>query len=187
MISVKTVRDFSLSFDHYAKFMERLASRQLDVLKKASAESIEHAQFELELVMSRFEHLMERRPLLLNSVLLRQNPHNVHEWINRIQLYEGEQEMQTETFEEAVRKCNRRGDNDDGFSCASPFAGTIDAKSQSGSLAELWIFMSKLVEATGNKDATRTIFERATRVAFSKVDELARVWCEYVQFQLRHG
>ena len=39
--------------------------------------------------MARFEHLMERRPLLLNSVLLRQNPHNVAEWQKRVQLLEG--------------------------------------------------------------------------------------------------
>lgn len=31
---------------------------------------------------------MERRLLLLNSVLLRQNPHNVHEWQKRVLLYE---------------------------------------------------------------------------------------------------
>ena len=31
---------------------------------------------------------MERRPLLLNSVLLRQNPHNVVEWQKRVTLLE---------------------------------------------------------------------------------------------------
>lgn len=43
---------------------------------------------DLELRLARFEHLMERRLLLLNSVLLRQNPHNVHEWHKRVLLYE---------------------------------------------------------------------------------------------------
>lgn len=33
---------------------------------------------------------MERRLLLLNSVLLRQNPHNVQEWHKRVRLYEGQ-------------------------------------------------------------------------------------------------
>ena len=45
--------------------------------------------FILEMHLARFELLMDRRPLLLNSVLLRQNPHNVHEWHKRVQLYEG--------------------------------------------------------------------------------------------------
>lgn len=44
---------------------------------------------DLELRLARFEQLMERRPLLLNGVLLRQNPHNVHEWHKRVTLYKG--------------------------------------------------------------------------------------------------
>jgi hypothetical protein len=54
-----------------------------------------HVQFllfiddiELDLRLARFEHLMGRRLLLLNSVLLRQNPHNVHEWHKRVVLLE---------------------------------------------------------------------------------------------------
>ena len=44
---------------------------------------------ELEIGLARLEDLMARRPLLLNSVLLRQNPHNVLEWHKRVKLYEG--------------------------------------------------------------------------------------------------
>lgn len=44
---------------------------------------------DLELRLARFEQLIARRPLLLNSVLLRQNPHNVHEWHKRVKLYDG--------------------------------------------------------------------------------------------------
>jgi pre-mRNA-splicing factor SYF1 len=51
---------------------------------------LEELELDLDLVMSRFEHLMNRRPLLVNSVLLRQNPHNVHEWLNRVHIYEGQ-------------------------------------------------------------------------------------------------
>lgn len=40
----------------------------------------------IEMRLARLENLMERRPLLLNSVLLRQNPHNVNEWIKRVEL-----------------------------------------------------------------------------------------------------
>ena len=43
-----------------------------------------------ELTFFRYEHLLERRPLLLNSVLLRQNPHNCHEWLSRVELYENQ-------------------------------------------------------------------------------------------------
>lgn len=52
--------------------------------------SLPHVEdVDLELRLARFELLITRRPLLLNSVLLRQNPHNVHEWHKRVKLYEG--------------------------------------------------------------------------------------------------
>ena len=38
--------------------------------------------------LARLEFLMDRRPLLLNRVLLRQNPHNVQEWLKRVKLFE---------------------------------------------------------------------------------------------------
>lgn len=46
-------------------------------------------ELEMDFRLAQFEHLMERRQLLLNSVLLRQNPHNVEEWHKRIKIYEG--------------------------------------------------------------------------------------------------
>lgn len=49
-------------------------------------------EIDVELKMARLEDLMERRMLLLNSVLLRQNPHNVQEWHKRVQLFEGNPE-----------------------------------------------------------------------------------------------
>ena len=45
---------------------------------------------------------MERRPLLLSSVMLRQNPHNVHEWHKRVKLYEGQPRKQLLPYTEAV-------------------------------------------------------------------------------------
>ena len=42
----------------------------------------------MEMRLARLEYLMDRRPLLLNKVLLRQNPNNVQEWLKRVKLYE---------------------------------------------------------------------------------------------------
>jgi hypothetical protein len=36
------------------------------------------------MMIERYEKLLDRRPLLVSSVLLRQNPNNVPEWIKRI-------------------------------------------------------------------------------------------------------
>lgn len=46
---------------------------------------------------------MDRRPILLSSVMLRQNPHNVHEWHKRVKLFEGDPMKQIITFTEAVK------------------------------------------------------------------------------------
>ncbi|VDP50881.1 unnamed protein product [Echinostoma caproni] len=43
-------------------------------------------ELEVELYLARLESLMDQRPLLLNSVLLRQNPHNVSDWLKRVEL-----------------------------------------------------------------------------------------------------
>lgn len=35
-------------------------------------------------------------------------------------------------------------------------------------------------------DQARTIFEKATKVNYKQVDDLAAVWCEYGEMELRH-
>ena len=45
---------------------------------------------------------MERRPILLSSVMLRQNPHNVHEWHKRVKLFNRQPHKQILTYTEAV-------------------------------------------------------------------------------------
>lgn len=42
---------------------------------------------EVDLYLERLEDLIRRRPLLLSSVKLRQNPHNVVEWFQRVKLF----------------------------------------------------------------------------------------------------
>jgi pre-mRNA-splicing factor SYF1 len=88
MSVVKTVRDLTQIFDAYSKFMERITSLKMKELEECRPGQLAEKELELELVMTRFEHLMNRRPLLLNNVLLRQNPHNVHEWLNRVEIFE---------------------------------------------------------------------------------------------------
>jgi len=40
-----------------------------------------------DLRIARYENLIARQPLLVNSVLLRQNPHNIPNWLKRAELY----------------------------------------------------------------------------------------------------
>lgn len=111
-----TVRDFTQVFDSYAQFEESMIAAKMETTSEmgqdedgscgghrkpltSSVYSVTLVYFSLsftpqddidmELRLARFEELITRRPLLLNSVLLRQNPHNVHEWHKRVKLYEG--------------------------------------------------------------------------------------------------
>ncbi len=53
--------------------------------------------------MKRLEHLTTRRPELLSSVMLRQNPHNVHEWHKRMHLFPENPTRQILVYTEAVK------------------------------------------------------------------------------------
>ncbi|KAI4466201.1 pre-mrna splicing factor [Holotrichia oblita] len=79
--TVTTVRDFT-QIDAYAQFEELSLSKRMEEIAKLATPT-EEDDIDLELRLARFENLMERRLLLLNSVLLRQNPHNVQEWHKR--------------------------------------------------------------------------------------------------------
>lgn len=126
----------------------------------------EDEEVELELRLARFEQLMGRRPLLLNSVLLRQNPHNVHEWHKRVQLHQGHPEQIIKTYTEAVR--------------------TVDPFKATGRPHGLWVAFARFYEDNGQLDDARTILTKATRVRFRQVEDLAAVWCEFGEMELRH-
>ena len=51
---------------------------------------------------------MDRRPLLLSSVMLRQNPHNVDEWHKRVALFEGDPEKMVKCYTEAVQTVDNK-------------------------------------------------------------------------------
>ena len=55
-----------------------------------------------ELKFVRLENLIQRRPFLLSNVVLRQNPNNVFEWLNRVKLCEGDTYLTIKTFTEAI-------------------------------------------------------------------------------------
>lgn len=74
--------------------------------------------------------------------------------------------QQISTFEEAV--------------------STVDPKLQVGKLSQLWIAFARSYERFDEMEDARKIFEKAVQVNYTKVDELANVWCEYAELELRH-
>lgn len=163
--TVMTVRDFSQVFDSYAHFEESLIAARMDAAADVGRSA--DAEVDVELRLARFEQLMERRPLLLNSVLLRQNPHNVHEWHKRVQLYRGREQQIIHTYTEAVR--------------------TVDPFKATGRPHSLWVAFARFYEDNGQLDDARSLLLKATRVRFRRVEDLAAVWCERGELELRHN
>lgn len=162
--TVTTVRDFTQVFDAYAQFEELSLSKQMELVA-SKAKSTEEDDTDVELRLARFEYLMERRLLLLNSVLLRQNPHNVQEWHKRVQLYEGKPHEIINTYTEAVQ--------------------TVQPKLAVGKLHTLWVEFAKFYETNDQLDDARIVFEKGTQVEYVKVEELAAVWCEWAEMEIR--
>ncbi|KAG5681125.1 hypothetical protein PVAND_010585 [Polypedilum vanderplanki] len=162
--TVTTVRDFSQVFDAYAQFEELSLSKLMEEINAKETPS-QDDDIEIDLRMARFENLMERRLALLNSVLLRQNPHNVQEWHNRVKLFEGNPLEIIKIYTEAVQ--------------------TVQPKLATGKLYTLWVEFAKFYEENDQIDDARTVFEKATQVEYAKVDELAAVWCEWAEMEIR--
>ena len=170
--TVRTIRDFSQVFDAYTQSEERLIQLKMAAADTAEdGELTEDDELELDLRMVRYEDIIERRPLLLNSVALRQNPHNVEEWHKRVKLLQDRGNNAAdivETYSDAVQ--------------------TVDPKQAvGGKYHSLWVAFARFYEDNGQLEDARLIFEKAVTVDYAKVDDLATVWCEWAEAEIRAG
>ena len=179
LATVITVRDFSLIFDAYTQFEESVLSAKMESAAGGALDDdaekdgshcgsdflLTDSGDDLDLRLARLEFLMSRRPELLSSVMLRQNPHNVHEWRKRIALFEDDPARQVLTFTEAVT--------------------SVDPSKAIGKPHALWVDFAKFYEIHGDVENSRVVFEKAVRVPYSAVDDLATVWCEWGELELR--
>lgn len=166
--TVMTVRDFTMIFDSYVEFEESVISNLMDqaAARSKKGKVDEDADFELDLRMLRFEQLMDRRPFLVNDVLLRQNPNNVIEWEKRVALWGDNKTEVVNTYTAAI--------------------AAINPKKAHGKFHELWVNYAKFYEQGGDLDTARVIFDKAVKVPFKTVSELADTWCEWAEMELRH-
>lgn len=205
MTTVITVRDFSIIFDAYAQFEESMLAAKMETLdvsdddgeeenekrlqngvmlketkedqkdvQKISVDKLAknflsgfwlNDENDIDLRLARLEHLMNRRPELVSSVLLRQNPHNVHEWHKRVRLFKDNPARQILTYTEAVK--------------------TVDPFKAAGKPHTLWVSFARLYENYKDVANARVIFEKAVQVNYKTVDDLASVWCEWAEMELR--
>jgi pre-mRNA-splicing factor SYF1 len=159
-----TVRDFTQIFDAYAEFEENIISQKMDEANKREILD-KDADFDLDIRMMRFEQLMDRRAFLVNDVLLRQNPNNVIEWEKRVALWGENKTQVVNTYTEAIK--------------------TINPKKAQGRFGHLWTGFAKFYEEGGDLKTAREIMEKATRVGYKSVNELADVWIDYAEMEIR--
>ncbi|KAG6001766.1 Pre-mRNA-splicing factor syf1 [Claviceps maximensis] len=166
--TVMTVRDFALIFDAYAEFEESVIRSLMDrtTNQTDTAAGDDEADFEWDIRMMRFEHLMDRRPFLVNDVLLRQNPNLVSEWEKRIALWGENKEEIVRTYSEAI--------------------SAIHPKHAVGSFHNLWTNYGRFYEQGGDLRNARIIMEKATKVPYKSVAELADMWIQWAELELRN-
>lgn len=166
--TVMTVRDFTLIFDSYTEFEESIIGALMEVASTRAEKGIEDgdADYELDIRMMRFEHLMDRRPFLLNDVLLRQNPNTVAEWEKRIALWGDNKKEVALTYTSAI--------------------AAIHPKRAVGAFHQLWANYAKFYEQGGDLRNARIIMDKAVKVPFKSVAELADMWIEWAEMELRN-
>ncbi|RDW80749.1 putative pre-mrna-splicing factor syf1 protein [Coleophoma crateriformis] len=166
--TVMTVRDFTLIFDSYAEFEESIIGALMDAAAVRSEKGIvdENTDFDLDIRMMRFEQLMDRRPFLINDVLLRQNPNNTPEWKKRVALWGDNKQEVVQAYTDAI--------------------AAIQPKKATGLFHELWADYAKFYEEGGDLRNARVIMEKAVKVPFKSVAELADMWIEWAEMELRN-
>ncbi|KAG7086653.1 pre-mRNA-splicing factor syf1 [Marasmius oreades] len=173
LASVLTIRDFTQVFDAYAEFGESLISALMDSLNdEEDEEEAAETEQELDVHMKGFEELMDRRPFLVNDVLIRRNPNDVQEWEKRVALWGQDDKKVAETYTKALE--------------------TIVPRKATANLHRLYINFAKFYEEGGTTgeaeedlDSARKILENATKVNFKAVEDLAEVWCEWAELEIR--
>lgn len=130
LAAVVTIRDFTQIFDAYAEFSETMISTLMDAL--ADEDNLEDEDFdaeeteqELDERMKSFEELMDRRPFLVNDVLLRRNPNEVVEWEKRIALHGDDDAKVVEAYVKALDIINPRKATGPLYPCMSTLPSSM--------------------------------------------------------------
>ena len=193
---VSKVRDFTILLDAYLQFEEGLLeatmasqANDMDEDEGDGNEKGNHdeddfdillpkddnspsSMTDLELALARAEDLTARRPILLNRVLLRQNPDDVGEWLKRARLFkENEQIHQAAgALEEGLR--------------------TVKARRAIGGNPNQMVLQLVKIYDEDCKDMTkaRNLLDRICNqwvYEFKNVDDLAECFAAWVELELK--
>jgi pre-mRNA-splicing factor SYF1 len=155
LTKVSSEKDFGVVFGAYSNFEESLMA--------VAAEDGEEE--ELRAALERAETLANRRDLLLSNVMIRQAPNTVQLWENRVRLYPGNLAEMLKVYSEAVK--------------------VIDPVRAEGKIQRLWIRFARLYEEAEDLSNAREVLYQATLVKYRRVEDLADIWREWVEMEIR--
>ena len=198
--SVVTVRDFSIIFDAMVKVEE-------STLLALMQGGVSHDSKEVEDRMNKIESLLQRRALLVNSVLLRQNPNNVQEWTKRVSMVLAEEDTEedgTGAIEQIEKKKGKKTDvqvenmvgkqnkNNPNPAAAAAVLKTygdalaaVNPTEATGRTSTLWVGLAQYLEKNGDVNKARETWKRAVNAPFKSSDELAIVVCGWAEMEMR--
>ena len=115
----------------------------------------------------RVNNLLQRRPFLLNSTILRRNPNNVAEWLKRIELMKDKNDFKLikNLYEESL--------------------STIKINEAYGNLSELYISYANFYEENKNIKKANEIYYKGCNLNFKKTDENVNLWCLWCEMNIR--
>ncbi|KAF4615495.1 hypothetical protein D9613_002905 [Agrocybe pediades] len=172
--AVLTIRDFTQIYDSYGEFHESLISALVAALEASEGdEDVTELEEEVDQRVKELEDLADRRPFLANDVTLRRNPNDVQEWEKRVALWGDNDEEVIKTYTKAIETINPRKASANFHRLFANFAKFYEEGGASG-------------EAESDLNSARKILEKATKVNFKNVDDLAEIWCEWAEMELRH-
>ena len=115
----------------------------------------------------RVNNLIQRRPFLLNSTILRRNPNNCNEWLKRIDLIKEKKDFNLikNMYEEALN--------------------TIKINEAYGKLSDIYISYAHFYEENNDLKKANEIFYKGCNLNFKKTDENVNMWCLWCEMNVR--
>ena len=115
----------------------------------------------------RVNNLLQRRPFLLNSTILRRNPNNCNEWLKRIDLIKNKKDFNLikNMYEEALN--------------------TIKINEAYGKLSDIYISYGHFYEENKDIEKANEIFYKGCNLNYKKTEENINMWCLWVEMNVR--
>ena len=115
----------------------------------------------------RVNNLIQRRPFLLNSTILRRNPNNANEWLKRIDLIKEKKDFNLirNMYKEAL--------------------STIKINEAYGKLSDIYISYAHFYEENNDIEKANEIFYKGCNLNYKKTEENINVWCLWCEMNVR--